>query len=419
MKKQATQIKEKLFEITVAGTFDDITELAYDLWGYPASIIDIHYHILSMYPSEKIENAVWDTIAPKKAVPDDLPAQLIEERYLESSISSKHPVTIDWGVAESQPRQVCRISIRNQIKGFISVVTTSNGWTTEDSAILESMANASALLFCKMPPAAYDESKLKTVFCSSLLKGQINTKELFLRWTKGLGISFKKRLCIFCIKPRNEEVLTNFLYIYEHVKRDFHHVLSVIFDYEIYIIYDYERSQDIDILFKQHTFEYYKKQNYEVGMSREFSDILQSKLYKKQAEKAITLGLADKSESAVYKFQDYILKNIYSCIDASLSIADYEHPAINILKKHDMKFKTEYYITLKEYICCLCSHSETINKLNIHRNTLRYRLQQIQNITGISLSDVDTCTKLLFIFKLAEYKLSLQIQKPEETGLPS
>lgn len=66
MKKQATQIKEKLFEITVAGTFDDITELAYDLWGYPASIIDIHYHILSMYPSEKIENAVWDTIAPKK-----------------------------------------------------------------------------------------------------------------------------------------------------------------------------------------------------------------------------------------------------------------------------------------------------------------------------------------------------------------
>jgi hypothetical protein len=406
MKKQITQIKEKLFEITVGGSFDDITELAYDLWGYPASIIDIHYHILSMYPSKKIENAVWDTIAPKKIVPDDLLAQLIEERYLESSISSERPVTIDWGVAESKPRRVCRISIRSQIKGFISIVTSSNNWTDEDSAILESMANASALLFYKMPPAAYDENKLKTVFCSSLLKGQISTKELLLRWMKGLGVSFKKRLCIFCIKPRNEEVLTNFLYIYEHVKRDFIHVLSAIFDYEIYIVYDYERPQDIDILIKQGIFEYYKKQNYEIGMSREFFDILQSKLYKSQAKKAIALGLTNKSEALVHKFHDYILKNIYSCIDSSLSSADYEHPALDILKKHDEKFKTEYYITLKEYICSLCNHSETINKLNIHRNTLRYRLQQIQNITGISLLDVDTCTKFLFIFKIEEYKLS-------------
>lgn len=334
--------------------------------------------------------------------------QLIEERYLESCISSEHPVTTDWGVAESQPRWVCRISIRNQIKGFISIVVTDNHkWTDEDSAILENMANASGLLFYKMPPIAYDESKLKTVFCSSLLKGQITSKELFVRWSKGLGITLKKRLCIFCIKPHNEDILTNFLYIYEHVKRDFHHVLSVIFDYEIYIIYDHERPEDIDFLFRHKIFEYYKKQNYEIGMSREFSNILLAKSYKEQAKKAITLGLSVKSDSTVYKFQDYILNNIYSCIDASLSVADYEHPAIEILKQHDKQFKTEYYITLKEYICSLCSHSETINRLNIHRNTLRYRLQQIQIIAGIDFLDIDTCTKLLFIFKIDEFKLKL------------
>lgn len=84
-------------------------------------------------------------------------------------------------------------------------------------------------------------------------------------------------------------------------------------------------------------------------MSREFFDILQSKLYKSQAKKAIALGLTNKSEALVHKFHDYILKNIYSCIDSSLSSADYEHPALDILKKHDEKFKTEYYITLCKY----------------------------------------------------------------------
>lgn len=69
MKISGTEIKEKLFEITVDGTFDDITELAYDIWGYPASIIDIHYHILSMCPTEKIGNFVWDTIIPEKKSP--------------------------------------------------------------------------------------------------------------------------------------------------------------------------------------------------------------------------------------------------------------------------------------------------------------------------------------------------------------
>jgi DNA-binding PucR family transcriptional regulator len=38
--------------------------------------------------------------------------------------------------------------------------------------------------------------------------------------------------------------------------------------------------------------------------------------------------------------------------------------------------------------------------MNIHRNTLLYRLERIRQIAGIDLEDVNTCTHLLISFHL-------------------
>lgn len=76
----------------------------------------------------------------------------------------------------------------------------------------------------------------------------------------------------------------------------------------------------------------------------------------------------------------------------------YIHPALEKLKQHDLKYNTDYVTTLKEFILSFKDLSHTADKLNIHRNSLKYRLQKIAGISNIDFSDQLLCAQLLCNF---------------------
>ncbi|MCD7907956.1 MAG: helix-turn-helix domain-containing protein [Clostridium sp.] len=55
-------------------------------------------------------------------------------------------------------------------------------------------------------------------------------------------------------------------------------------------------------------------------------------------------------------------------------------------------------MTLKAYIRACYSKSGTSETLNIHRNTLAYRLEKISEITGANLRDPATALHLMISF---------------------
>ncbi len=130
------------------------------------------------------------------------------------------------------------------------------------------------------------------------------------------------------------------------------------------------------------------------------SDNRRKRTGKYQAERALEVGRRYIPAENMYSYRDFVLENMMSYVRESIDPLNYLHPSIEILRLYDQKNGTAYLQTLRIYINSMCNHSKTIAKMHIHRNTLLYRLNKIQELCGISLEDERICALLLCNFYL-------------------
>lgn len=83
-------------------------------------------------------------------------------------------------------------------------------------------------------------------------------------------------------------------------------------------------------------------------------------------------------------------------------IEEFLHPGLLILEEYDCQYKQALLVTLREYLLSGQSISKTIKKLDIHRNSLLYRLNRIREIAGTDLNDGDELLKLILHFRIRE-----------------
>lgn len=80
----------------------------------------------------------------------------------------------------------------------------------------------------------------------------------------------------------------------------------------------------------------------------------------------------------------------------------YRNEALDRLIEYDAINGTKYFETLKAFIACGGSKQKASQELYIHRNSLTYRLNFIEDLLDVSLDDVAVQTKLWFDIKIRE-----------------
>ncbi|MBQ2896004.1 MAG: helix-turn-helix domain-containing protein [Oscillospiraceae bacterium] len=83
---------------------------------------------------------------------------------------------------------------------------------------------------------------------------------------------------------------------------------------------------------------------------------------------------------------------------------DLLHPALAALKKADGKDGTAYYETLRTYLRLQCNMSAAAEALSLHRNSMKYRMQRIRELTAVDLEDAEEREYLLASYRVAEIK---------------
>lgn len=72
------------------------------------------------------------------------------------------------------------------------------------------------------------------------------------------------------------------------------------------------------------------------------------------------------------------------------------------LRDYDREHKTDYFETLRTYICCQMNAVKAAKALFIHRSTFLYRMAHIREMVHIDLEDPDQLLYLLLTCKLLE-----------------
>lgn len=106
-----------------------------------------------------------------------------------------------------------------------------------------------------------------------------------------------------------------------------------------------------------------------------------------------------------YFFKDVAFSGMVSYIRNSCNWHPFVPPELFSLVEHDKNHGTEYVKTLRFLLINYGHLQETASQLFIHRNTLKYRIEQIRKISGIDAQNESSAAFLRYCFALLEPEL--------------
>ncbi|MBU4439090.1 MAG: helix-turn-helix domain-containing protein, partial [Acetobacterium sp.] len=122
-----------------------------------------------------------------------------------------------------------------------------------------------------------------------------------------------------------------------------------------------------------------------------------------QAATAIILGQQLALPTTIYRYQDVMHYHPFLGFDNKDDLAAMCHPGLLILQAYDAEHETKFVETLESYLKHERHSLPTAAALHVHRNTLSYRLDKIDQLFSFNLDDVYERERLLLTLNILVY----------------
>ena len=137
------------------------------------------------------------------------------------------------------------------------------------------------------------------------------------------------------------------------------------------------------------------------GISRVHAGIDSFRAAFHEARRALELGRALAPDRPITYFGDLGVYRVLFAVSETGEMQAFYDDMLGRLARYDQEKKTELIPTLDAY---LCANNATVvaARLNLHRNSLLYRLRRIREITGLDLDDAETRLALHLALRIGE-----------------
>ena len=248
-----------------------------------------------------------------------------------------------------------------------------------------------------------DHNQLPSYILVDLVEGNpidasiLNNKQLYLKWAR------TEYLYILVICGGKQEVFDSKIsVVFQTVKSYIPIEQCIIYRSSIVTFID---QTLYEALFKEQGNAFHKfivNNDLYVGISQKYSLLTESKKQYQNAVKALEIGHKRKINCSL--FDACTLHIITELVSSKYDLMDFCHPAVAMLKTYDEENGSALLNTLKQYIFYSSSPTDAARVLNIHRNTLFYRIGKIKDMTGIKLEYGDEISKIFLSIRLLEVK---------------
>ena len=392
-----------LYECIISGSIPSLLLLVESLWKVPVSVIDTHYNLIDIQPKISIGDPTFDHIIKTGRIPDEMIHNFIEDQYLLTIIKHEEPFEISWGVAEENHRMTYRLMENDILYGVISLVLTdSYQWSQDDSALLKPIAGAVTQIMSKSCQGLESGNHIKEWLFSSLLKEKSLDKASLSSLKEHLGISGHHYYRLIRLAPNERMSPYHLNYLHRRLRLHFQNHPCAQLGTELYILLHASFQDSLEKLLHQLSAFLSSDPGAILGVSKEFEHLKDASRFRIQADFCFDYACQN-GLRGVHYYEVYMLHHIFSLLSSELPDNCYIPDSLRKLAAFDRKNGTSHMETLRIYLDSFLDNKKTIQVLGIHRNTLLYRLNQIEQITGIRLSDTQELTKMLIAFKTEEY----------------
>lgn len=389
-----------------------VTEVAYQYFKRPVIVIDHVYKLVCQLPSEQVSDIVFDSVQSNREIPLAVVKILEKGKYRKYLEENPEPSFVNWGTL-SVPRIMGTVEVGKKAAGFYSILFFEDTPTDEEMAVAELFSSALAIAFERNRTYGAGKETLGRYLLSQLFTENAGLNETISLCTEYYpGILTGNYTIIYGIK-RNDTV--SLQYIAKILEEQHTECFSLPCDENniyllIYKLKDTGNTANKNVYISK-IIGFLNSYDIICGVSDLFAELTQISSGRYMAEEALKIGRSFEPDKRVFYFSDHMFRGIISRILSAPHSEIFMAPQLNRLIDYDKTYHTDYYSTLKTYLINFRDLSCAAQALGIHRNSLKYRLAKIREISSIDFIDTAMCIQLLVNTYMLEQPLSEQ--KPD------
>lgn len=369
---------------------------ASEFFGMPVLLTNEHYQLICLYPEHEIGNDVFDSLYREHILSTDIITSYQDE-YLNIESKVYDPFYADTGTVGDCPRIFGEVYSGGKIYGHFAIMMF-------DQPLQEEDIKCAVVL-----------QKALTIVMDTSFRQNRNTYSDYLRTL--IDPETTPALRTFAVNELNKVITGNFTVfvtsiingaaaharaamLNEKTSTQFYSALSTIYNDNLVVLFGTMQSDEYYTDNEQDFLKRIAQQHLSIGpsgVSRPFSNM--NELEQHYLEAMLCSGTTDHNPNY---FADTILLAMYRTMFKERHAEIFVHPAITKMRAFDEEHSTDYLITLRTYLRTYLSKDKTAQRLHIHRNSLNYRLQRIEELFGITLDNPTQCIFLLHSFELEE-----------------
>ena len=372
------QMYKLLLDAVREGSVEAVQKAASDIFESAVSVTDTSFRVLSADADPGSTEEMLEKKGDSVYVSSEL-LELFKEHELirDLSLRPHETIVVDWGYFSEHPHITTGIFWGDKILGSVAVLVDSAEYTEEQHEALQACADSLAMVLHSSDFGKKSLSTDRDHFVSKLFHGSTTQQD----------ITTAEKNRIFRPSSRYIVLATEFIpdNVWQQTSDSSTRILYFIESGITYLLASPDSKELSDMK------KWVENRGHRYGLSYPFADPLLVGHMSKQAAAALDFGIRSGQNQAEWNFPDYALDMMIGNLD---DVSAYMHPSILEIEKYDVINHTQYLDTLKEWLMHNMDYSETAKAMNLHRNSLYYRMQRIYELFDLELDDMNTDVQL-------------------------
>ena len=286
----------------------------------------------------------------------------------------------------------CPVMLGETLFGFICILAVRGALTEPELELLHKTADLSAFVFNKISPEAGNGDFREII--KDILEDRIrDERELQVRLISRNWRGDKKyQLVAIDLESASREYTQ---YVLEGIDGISGSIKKLVHGHHVLVLLEnsYRRNEVLA---------YAERYELPAGVSDVFERLMDIKTQFFKAKQALYIGRMLGHRKNVFHYGLYRFYDMLYAFQSTVRCDAYYHPIVGELEIYDKKNKTEFSKTLLFYL----ENGNSVHKaslaLNLHKNTVNYRVQRIKELFRLDFENADEINHIFLSLKIRE-----------------
>lgn len=391
----------QLHQLFQSDTLAALIRNARSLTSNPIILTDLAHNVLEMSHEPGLTDPKYlDILKTRRVSATDSVSNVYRRSML------LHKPLLNRDIEDSVDVMRMAVCHRDQLIGFIEIPCYHRIPDKDEQELIMFIADVACLIMKRDLGYLYAPSNEKDFFLSDLLEGRIRDENMCKARCGAIGWKIPEHFRVMTIMGKKNEApfsKSRMAQRKKEIEAQFPDIAIFLYGEALKLIVPTREDTALDGKFFFDMINYLKEHQLEAGISRSARLLTDIAECNAASEKALEAGQILRSDEIIFFYDKYSIYHALEICEEHAPVMQFCHSAIIRLADYDRTHGTSLLDTLRAYLYTRQNVAASSELLFVHRNTLNHRLQKIDDLIHVDLTDSENIFHLMLSFHILEY----------------